>query len=144
MQLTPDEFDLLRASFRHVAQAPGQAAALFYDRLFAIAPETRALFPAEMEEQGRKMMNTLGLVVSQLHDLDAMRPVLAALAQRHVAYGARPEHYALLAGPLDYMMSQMLADRYTEAVAAAWQKAFAALAAAMIAAAHPPPHATPE
>lgn len=138
MTLTQDEIDLLRASFRLLAQSPAQAAELFYDRLFAIAPEVRPLFPAEMEELGLKMMSTLGLIVSQLHDLDAMVPLVAALARRHVGYGVMPGHYALLAEPLDFMLRQSLGERCTRAVSAAWAKALAGLSAAMIAAAYPP------
>lgn len=99
MTLTTEEVDLLRTTFRQLSQAPGTAAALFYDRLFQIAPE--------------------------------------ALAKRHVGYGVTPDHYALLAEPLDFMLRQSLGDRCTPELAAAWQKAFAALAAAMIAAAYP-------
>ncbi|MCU0987371.1 MAG: globin domain-containing protein [Acetobacteraceae bacterium] len=138
MTLTQDEIELLRASFRQLAQAPEQAASLFYGRLFERTPAARAMFPADMDAQGLKMMSTLGLVVSQLHDLAAMTPVVGALARRHVGYGVRPEHYALLAEPLDYMLRQGLGEKCTEAVADAWAKALAGLAAAMIAAAYPP------
>jgi hemoglobin-like flavoprotein len=137
MPLTGSEIDLLRTSFRQVSQAPGQAAALFYGRLFEIAPEAREMFPAEMEAQGLKMMSTLGVVVAQLHDLEATRPMLEALARRHVGYGVRPEHYALLDEPLLFMLRQGLGERCTEEVEAAWRKALAALSAAMIAAAYP-------
>lgn len=142
MRLTDDEIDLLRASFRQLAQAPAQAAQLFYDRLFALAPEVRDLFPRDMEEQGLKMMNTLGLVVSQLHDVEALTPVVAALARRHVGYGVQPAHYDALAAPLDHMLRQMLGPRCTEEVAAAWAKALAAVSAAMIAAHEGPTPAT--
>ncbi len=138
MRLTQDEIDLLRASFRLLAQASAQAAALFYGRLFELAPAARGMFPADMEAQGLKMMSTLGLVVSQLHDLEAMAPVVAALARRHVGYGVKAEHYALLAEPLQYMLRQSLGERCTKEVAAAWAKALAGLSAAMIAAAYPP------
>lgn len=138
MQLSNDEIDLLRASFRQVAAQPGAAAALFYDRLFATVPETRAMFPAEMDAQGAKLMSTLGIVVAQLHALDRMQPMLAALARRHVGYGVVPDHYALLFEPLAWMLRQSLGDRCTPAVAAAWLKAFTGLTAAMIAAAYPP------
>lgn len=138
MQLTNDEIDLLRSSFRQVATAPGAAASLFYDRLFANVPQARAMFPAEMDAQGAKLMSTLGVVVAQLHALDTMQPVLAALARRHVGYGVVPEHYALLFDPLEWMLRQSLGDRCTPEVAAAWRKAFTGLTAAMIAAAYPP------
>jgi nitric oxide dioxygenase len=137
MTLSQEEIDLLRASFRQVAAAPGAAAGLFYDRLFEVAPEVRTLFPPDMEAQGQKMMSTLGIVVAQLHEMDRMQPVLAALAERHVGYGVRPDHYALLAEPLEWMLRQSLGERFTPAVAATWQKAFAGLTAAMIAAAYP-------
>lgn len=138
MHLTHDEIDLMRASFRQVATAPGTAAALFYDRLFANVPAARAMFPTDMDAQGAKLMSTLGIVVAQLHALDRMQPMLAALATRHVGYGVVREHYALLFEPLDWMLRQSLGDRCTPAVTAAWMKAFDGLTAAMIAAAYPP------
>ncbi|WP_291298761.1 globin domain-containing protein [Elioraea sp.] len=138
MQLTNDEIDLLRTSFRQVATTPGTAASLFYDRLFANIPAARAMFPSDMDAQGSKLISTLGVVVSQLHALDRMQPMLAALAKRHVGYGVVPDHYALLFEPLDWMLRQSLGDRCTPEVAAAWTKAFTGLTAAMIAAAYPP------
>ncbi|WP_144187081.1 globin domain-containing protein [Elioraea rosea] len=137
MRLSQDEIDLMRASFRQVATAPAVAATLFYDRLFAIAPEARPMFPPDMEAQGAKLISTLGIVVSQLHDMAGMQPVLAALAKRHVGYGVRPEHYALLAGPLEWMLARSLGERYTPELAAVWRKSFAGLTEAMITAAYP-------
>jgi nitric oxide dioxygenase len=137
MALTTEEIDLLRTRFRQLSQAPAQAAALFYGRLFEIAPEARALFPPDMEAQGLKMMSTLGLVVSQLHDFEGTRPMLEALARRHVGYGVEPGHYDLLAEPVDFKLRQCPGERCTPEVEAAWAKAFAALTAAMIAAAYP-------
>ncbi len=137
MRLSQDEIDLMRASFRQVAATPAAAATLFYERLFAMAPEARAMFPSDMEAQGAKLMSTLGIIVSQLHDLAGMQPVLGALARRHVGYGVRPEHYDLIAEPLDWMLAQTLCDRYTPELAAVWRKAIGGLCTSMIAAAYP-------
>ena len=62
-----------------------QAAALFYGRLFEIAPDVKPLFRGDMTEQGRMLMATLGLVVNSLGNLEAILPAASALAKRHVA-----------------------------------------------------------
>jgi len=46
--LTTDDIALVRTSFVRVAPIQDAAADLFYDRLFAIAPNLRELFPADL------------------------------------------------------------------------------------------------
>ena len=80
-------------SFAKVAPIADQAAVLFYDRLFAIAPEVKPLFPGEMNEQRKKLMATLTIVVNGLSNLDAILPAASSLAKRHVGYGVKAGHY---------------------------------------------------
>ena len=54
--LTANEIELVRASFAQVVLIQNTAADLFYDRLFAIAPNLRRLFPVDMREQKRKLI----------------------------------------------------------------------------------------
>ena len=53
--MTPDQIKLVQQSFAKVAPISEQAAVLFYDRLFEIAPSVRAMFPNDMTEQRRKL-----------------------------------------------------------------------------------------
>ena len=46
--LTTDDIALVRMSFVRVAPIQDAAADIFYDRLFAIAPNLRALFPVDL------------------------------------------------------------------------------------------------
>ena len=64
--MTPDQVKLVQQSFAKVAPISDQAAVLFYDRLFEIAPSVKAMFPAEMTEQRKKLMATLAVVVNGL------------------------------------------------------------------------------
>ncbi|WP_270936779.1 globin domain-containing protein [Falsiroseomonas oryzae] len=130
--LTEDELDLVRASFRDFALAGQEGAQMFYDRLFAIAPPLRRLFPADMQEQCAKLMSMLGAIVAQLHDHAALRPLVGDLARRHVAYGARPEHYAAIGDALLWTLERRLGPVFTAAHAAAWQRAYAALSGTMV------------
>ena len=90
--MTPEQVNLVQQSFAKVAPISEQAAVLFYDRLFEVAPAARAMFPADMTEQRKKLMGTLAVVVNGLGDLGSVLPAASALAKRHVSYGAKPEH----------------------------------------------------
>ena len=43
---------------------------MFYDRLFEVAPQVKAMFPADMTEQRKKLMATLAVVVNGLANLE--------------------------------------------------------------------------
>ena len=54
IRMTPQQIALVRESFAKVVPISEEAAALFYDRLFAIDPSTRPLFNGDMKSQGAK------------------------------------------------------------------------------------------
>jgi hemoglobin-like flavoprotein len=137
--MTPQQVSDVQASFAKVAPIAPQAAALFYGRLFETAPETRALFPGDMDAQGAKLMAALALVVNNLDALEAVVPAVQDLAKRHVAYGVRPDHYKLVGAALLWTLEQGLGDGFTPAVAAAWAAAYGTLSEVMITAAYAEP-----
>jgi nitric oxide dioxygenase len=135
MPLSDDAIDTLRASYRELSRQPSRVADAFYQRLFEVAPETRPMFRRDMEAQALKMMSTLGAVVAQIHDIGALRPVLADLARRHVAYGVAPADYDAVGEALLWAIERAHGPRFTAAIAASWRAAYAQLAEAMLAAA---------
>jgi hemoglobin-like flavoprotein len=99
--MTPTQVTLVQNSFANVVPIADQAAGLFYDRLFEIAPEVKPMFhAADMAEQRRKLMATLGLVVTGLSRLDTVLPAASALAKKHVGYGVKDEHYPIVGSAL--------------------------------------------
>ena len=129
--------ELIRNSWRKVVPIADTAAALFYERLFTIAPEVKPLFKTDLQDQGVKLMKMLGTVVGKLHDLDSLVPAAQALAERHVAYGVKAEHYAPVGAALLWTLGQGLGDDFTPEVEAAWSEAYGVLSNAMIASAYP-------
>ena len=89
------------------------AAVIFYDRLFEVAPSVKAMFPADMTEQRKKLMAMLAAVVSGLGNLESILPAASALAKRHVSYGAKPEHYPVVGGALLYTLEKGLGETWT-------------------------------
>lgn len=135
--MTPDQVKLVQDSFAKVAPIAPQAATLFYDRLFEVAPSVRSLFPDDITEQKKKLMATLAVVVNGLDKLDTILPAASALAKRHVSYGARPEHYPVVGGALLWTLEKGLGDHWTKDVADAWTQAYTTLSGFMISEAYP-------
>src|ERR1700736_4779753 len=123
--MTPDQIQLVQQSFAKVAPISEAAAVLFYDRLFEIAPQVKAMFPSDMTEQRRKLMATLAVVVNGLGNLETILPAASALAKRHVDYGAKPEHYPVVGGALLWTLGKGLGDGSTPDVADTWTAAYA-------------------
>ena len=107
-----------------VAPISDQAAVLFYDRLFEIAPAVKAMFPSDMSEQRRKLMATLAIVVNGLSNLEMILPAASALATRHVAYGAKAEHYPVVGSALLWTLEKGLGADWTADVADAGPRVF--------------------
>ena len=139
--MTPDQIKLVQQSFSKVAPISETAAVLFYDRLFEIAPQVKAMFPADMAEQRKKLMATLAVVVNGLGHLESILPAASALAQRHVGYGARAEHYPVVGAALLWTLEKGLGDAWTPETAAAWTAAYGALSGFMISEAYGRPQA---
>ena len=130
--MNPTQVKLVQESFAKVAPISETAAVLFYDRLFEVAPTVRAMFPADMTEQRKKLMTMLAAVVNGLANLDSILPAASALAKRHVAYGAKPEHYPVVGSALLWTLEKGLGDAWTSDVADAWRAAYGTLSGFMI------------
>jgi hemoglobin-like flavoprotein len=130
--MTPDQVTLVQQSFAKVAPIADQAAVMFYDRLFEIAPAVKTLFPSDMTEQRRKLMATLAIVVNGLSNLESILPAASSLATRHVAYGAKPEHYPVVGSALLWTLEKGLGEAWTRDVADAWTAAYTTLSGFMI------------
>jgi hemoglobin-like flavoprotein len=139
--MTPDHVKLVQQSFAKVAPISETAAILFYDRLFEVAPKVKAMFPADMTEQRRKLMATLAVVVNGLGNLETVLPAASALAKRHVGYGARAEHYPVVGAALLWTLEKGLGDDWTPEVAEAWTAAYRTLSGFMISEAYGQPQA---
>jgi hemoglobin-like flavoprotein len=129
--MTPQRVAQVQQSFAFVAPIAGEAAALFYNRLFEIAPQLRPLFRGDMAEQGRKLMATLAVVVNGLTRLEAILPAASALAKRHVGYGVRRDHYRPVGLAL-WTLERSLGPQWTPDLAAAWTAAYTTLSDYMI------------
>jgi nitric oxide dioxygenase len=137
--MTPTQIEEVETSFRLVAPIAEPAAAIFYDKLFALDPTLRPLFAnADMARQGQKLMAAIGFVVGNLRRPDALLPAVRELGRRHGGYGVQPAHYATVGAALLATLAEGLGEAFTPARQEAWAAAYGVLAEAMIAAAGEP------
>jgi len=130
--MTPDQIKAIQDSFAKVAPISDEAAALFYRRLFEIAPPVAPLFRGDMHEQGKKLMATLAVVVNGLSNLETILPTASALAKRHVGYGVTADDYASVGEALLWTLERELGAQWTPELAAAWAAAYGAVSEFMI------------
>src|SRR5215468_843300 len=139
--MTQDQIAVVQQSFAKVVAIADRAAIVFYNRLFEVAPQFKAMFPADMAEQRQKLMATLSAVVYGLSNLESVLPAASALAKRHVAYGTKPEHYPVVGSALLWTLERGLGDAWTREVADAWTAAYGTLSGYMIEQAYGGPQA---
>lgn len=129
--MTPQQVLLVKSSFAKVAPIAPQAAELFYGRLFEIAPDVKPLFKGDMAEQGRKLMQVIGMAVGSLDRLPELVPVVQDLGARHAGYGVKDEHYGKVAEALLWTLEKGLGDAFTSEVKDAWVTVYTILADTM-------------
>jgi nitric oxide dioxygenase len=139
--MTPDQVKLVQQSFAKVVPISDQAAVIFYDRLFEIAPAVKPMFTGDMAVQRGKLMTMLGAVVKGLSNIESILPAASALAIRHVSYGAKAEHYPVVGAALLWTLEKGLGDGWTPEVADAWTAAYTTLSGYMISEAYGRPEA---
>lgn len=126
--------DLVQASFEKVVPIADLAADLFYTRLFELDPSLRPMFPTDLTEQKKKLMQMLTAAVRGLTRLNKLVPAVQALGWRHAGYGVMPEHYKIVASALLWTLEKGLGSDFTPEVKAAWVEVYTVLADTMIAA----------
>ncbi|HAD87769.1 MAG TPA: hemin receptor [Rhodospirillaceae bacterium] len=129
--MTPEQIALVQDSFKSVAPIADTAADLFYGRLFEVAPQLRPMFPQDMSEQKKKLMQMIGVAVNSLHQIETIVEPVQDLGRRHVGYGVKDEHYEIVGGALLWTLGQGLGDAFTPEVEEAWAEAYGLLATVM-------------
>lgn len=130
--MTPEQISLIQQNFEMIAPRAEAVATVFYNRLFALRPALRLLFPAaDLTEQKKKLMVTLGLAIKTLREPEKLIPVLEDLGRRHALYGVREEHYDTVGAALLLTLRDALGKTLTGEAQAAWTEMYGFVAGTM-------------
>ena len=139
--MTPEQVQLIRLTFAQAVNHKQETGRLFYERLFSIAPDTRAMFRSDIDAQSQKLMDTLALAIGSLRDMASLVSMLEALALRHVQYGVRDKHYDDVGAALLWTLERILGPAFTPAARDAWGALYGTVAQVMRNAANGAPSA---
>jgi hemoglobin-like flavoprotein len=127
------DIETLETSFDLIAPRGDELVDIFYTRLFETAPAVEPLFThTDMQKQKSMLLAILVLLRKSLRDLEGITPKLRQLGARHVGYGARPEHFPVVAQVMLESMAELAGEAWTAEIAEAWATALSLVATAML------------
>lgn len=131
--MTPDQIALVQTTWKQVVPIQDTAADLFYGKLFELDNSLRSLFPEDMAEQKKLLMQMITTAVRGLTNLEAIVPAVQALGQRHIGYNVTPAMYGTVGAALLDTLEKGLGDAWNDDVKQAWTQTYGTLADLMIA-----------
>lgn len=118
-------------SFRKVMPISEKAAEIFYTKLFEKDPSLKPLFKGDMKEQGKKLMQMLGMAVNSLNNMGILLPLLQDLGRKHLSYGVTNEMYDTVGASLIETLEAGLGADFTSDVKRSWEQVYNSVAAIM-------------
>jgi len=138
--MTTEEINLVKNSWKLLRYVkPEIIGDVFYAKLFIESPQLKPLFKSSVEEQSRKFITILNLIIARLENMEGLHETIRELAIRHKHYGVKTFHYEPVGYALLWTIETALGADWTETVGKAWAKCYTTLASVMIEATHTSP-----
>nr|WP_211112549.1 NO-inducible flavohemoprotein [Azospirillum sp. SYSU D00513] len=135
--MTQAQTDIIKATAPVVAEHAVEITSTFYPILFEKFPEVRAVFNQSHQRGGTQpqaLANAIIAYASNIDRLDALKPALRCIVEKHVSLNITPDQYKAVGSSLMEAIGRVLGDAVTPDVADAWGAAYWQLADILIAA----------
>ena len=134
--MTPEQIDLIRKSFDALWPFRRKLAEEFYGRFFElVAPDTRRLFPNDMERQQLKLMDTIAAIVGTLDQRELFQSIISHTGRKHADFGVQTSHFIAFGEALIWGLQRRFGSAFTPEMQQAWIVLYDAIQAEMIRAA---------
>jgi hemoglobin-like flavoprotein len=133
--MNADRIAVICRSFAQAAPQRAALAAAFDDALLRLNPDSGRLFGPDDATRARRFAAMLGMIVDSLSRPLRRDSFYAALGRHHARLGATEDHYDDAGTALLIALRQVLGERYTDEVEAAWATLYGELVESMMAAA---------
>ena len=122
----------LERSFNLLAPRGPELVDRFYAHLFAKHPALRPMFPSDMGDQKKKLLASLVLVIENIRKTEKLEQPLHDMGERHVGYGAAPEHYPVVRDTLVSVMADMAGEAWNDQLTPDWNGALDFVSSVML------------
>lgn len=126
---------IVKNSWSQAIAQPDNPGILFYEKLFEAAPCLIPMFHSDLEQQQAKFSAMITYMVMHLQTMPEIQAEIEAMGKRHVQYGVKPEHYAIVGKALIGTLETTLGDFWDTEMADAWTNLYNFWASAMLSAA---------
>lgn len=133
--LSDHEIHLIRASVSVVEHLAEEMTVYFYAILFARYPAVRPMFPPGMDAQRGRLLRALLRIVDLVDDPESLVRFCGHLGRDHRKFGTLAAHFPAVGECLLAALARYAGPAWTAETAAAWTKAYGAIAGVMISAA---------
>jgi hemoglobin-like flavoprotein len=133
---SPAVIAAVRMSCLAVADRPVRLAEVFYEHLFEMAPQLRAMFPPDLTGQMQKMSDSLLNVIGKLDTADttALEAGLRRLGADHrIRFRVEIEHYGYIGHALTRAVRDLSGPGYSSSLSSSWISVYQWVAMQMIA-----------
>jgi hemoglobin-like flavoprotein len=131
-ETTTLDISLIQSTYLTVKSQADEFAESFYQILFDKYPNVKPLFlNTDMKKQKDKLMESLDLVLVNVHNVKAFKLILKDLGKRHVKYGAVLTDYPLIGDALLQALEKHLGEAWNPNVKHAWSLAYQSIADTM-------------
>lgn len=124
--LSPQTIAIVKATVPALAEHGSAITSAIYRRLFEDA-EIAALFNTANQENGAQVHALATAVLAyarNIENLSALGPAVERIAQKHIGYAIKAEHYPYVATALLGAIEEVLGDAATPEILAAWGEAY--------------------
>lgn len=132
--LSPQTIAIIKATVPALAEHGATITEVMYRRLFE-KPEIASLFNQANQQNGAQVQALATAVLAyarNIENLGRLGPTVERIAQKHIGYAIKPEHYPHVAEALLAAIEDVLGEAATEEVLAAWGSAYWLLAEILI------------
>jgi hemoglobin-like flavoprotein len=127
-----EQIDHIRESFRTLAPRGPELFATFVQRLTAAAPALRAVFPAQPADHAQEFLAPCGMVIKNLHRLNAIEYLLLDIGAKNQRRGVLPQHYGVARDALLATLAEAHGDDWSDHLADDWSDAVNFITSLMI------------
>ena len=121
--MSDSEIAALESSFASLSAQAEAFATRFFVRLFDRYPIARGVFPKDMAEEHKSLLDAMGLLVRSVRTLPVIEPVFKEFGARHAAAGLSPEQCEVVSGLLLETIAEFAGSAWTPDAFAAWKAA---------------------
>lgn len=124
MLMSITQAENIRECFSQLAPRGDELAERFYEALFERQPQLRNVVPTDHWMRARDLLSGLGLLVKNVHRVDAIDYLLHELGAKAQRAGVLPQQYGIARQVMLKTMGEMMGDAWTAEVEADWTQLF--------------------